>query len=157
LAAQLVPTVERVSRYLAAIGTAACFDVWEENGGSVHTATLGCVYAGLVAASAMLSSETFRDRAEAVRADVLERARRLGRFEKSSDDNQVDAALLWLCEPFHLVDPWIRSFSRPWARCRATSISPEASVVIRQTPTSAVARGRSSRLPSAGIWRRPVS
>jgi GH15 family glucan-1,4-alpha-glucosidase len=105
LPGQLVPTVERVSRYLAAIGTAACFDVWEENGGSVHTATLGCVYAGLVAASTMLSSETLRDRAETVRADVLERARRQGRFEKSSDDRQVDAALLWLCEPFHLVDP----------------------------------------------------
>jgi GH15 family glucan-1,4-alpha-glucosidase len=101
---ELAPAVERVARYLVEVGTAPCFDVWEENGGSVHTATLGCVYAGLVAASAMLANQGLRDRAEAVRSAVLEHARRAGRFQKSNDDPQVDAALLWLCEPFGLCD-----------------------------------------------------
>jgi GH15 family glucan-1,4-alpha-glucosidase len=101
---QLVPAVERVALYLAEIGTVPCFDVWEESGGSVHTATLGCVYAGLAAASAMLDDHDLSDRADAVRSDVLERARRQGRFEKSNGSTQVDAALLWLSEPFHLCD-----------------------------------------------------
>ncbi|MGO9581268.1 MAG: glycoside hydrolase family 15 protein [Acidimicrobiales bacterium] len=102
---RLVGAVERVGRYLAELGTVPCFDVWEENGGSVHTATLGCVYAGLVAASVMLGNQELRERADAVRSDVLERARTEGRFEKSNTDRQVDAALLWLSEPFGLCDP----------------------------------------------------
>jgi GH15 family glucan-1,4-alpha-glucosidase len=110
LPGSLAPAVERVARYLAEIGTAPCFDVWEESGGSVHTATLGCVYAGLVAASAMLSDQNFRDRADVVRSEVLERARREGRFEKSNSSTEVDAALLWLSEPFRLCDPHERAF-----------------------------------------------
>jgi GH15 family glucan-1,4-alpha-glucosidase len=104
LSEKLAPAVERVARYLALLGTVPCFDVWEESGGSVHTATLGCVYGGLVAASTMLADEALADRAESVRASVLERARRDGRFEKSNDNAQVDAALLWLCQPFNLCD-----------------------------------------------------
>ena len=101
---EMASAVERVARYLAEIGTVPCFDVWEENGGSVHTATLGCVYAGLTAASVMLEDNDLRDRADDVRSDVLERARREGRFEKSNSSSQVDAALLWLSEPFQLCD-----------------------------------------------------
>ena len=44
---RLVQSVALAARYLAQLGTSACFDVWEEDGGSVHTATLGCVYGGL--------------------------------------------------------------------------------------------------------------
>jgi GH15 family glucan-1,4-alpha-glucosidase len=107
---ELAPSVERVGRYLAEFGTVPCFDVWEENGGSVHTATLGCVYAGLLAASVMLADEALRDRAEAVRSRVLERARREGRLEKSNDNRQVDGALLWLSEPFGLCDAYEPAF-----------------------------------------------
>lgn len=99
------PAVDRVARYLAAIGTRPCFDVWEENGSSVHTATLGCVYAGLVAASEMLEEGGFLTGADAVRTQVLRSARSQGRYQKSRDDEQVDAALLWLCRPFNLVEP----------------------------------------------------
>ena len=105
LPSELVPAVERVARYLTEIGTQPCFDVWEENGGSVHTATLGCVYAGLVAASKMLAEEGLGERAEELRLGVLDRARRDGLFQKSNDDGQVDAASLWLCQPFGLADP----------------------------------------------------
>jgi GH15 family glucan-1,4-alpha-glucosidase len=105
LADGLAPAVERTAQYLAEIGTGACFDVWEEHGNAVHTATLGCVYAGLAAASAILANPGLRDRAEAVRSRVLESARREGRFEKSNESQEVDAALLWLSEPLGLVDP----------------------------------------------------
>ncbi len=43
-------SVERVGDYVATFALSPCFDVWEENGGAVHTSTLGCVYGGLTAA-----------------------------------------------------------------------------------------------------------
>jgi GH15 family glucan-1,4-alpha-glucosidase len=124
---RLSPAVERVARYLAETGTLPCFDVWEENGTSVHTATLGCVYAGLVAAAAMLADEKLHERAEAVRSEVLERARAVGRFEKSNDNRQVDAALLWLSEPFGLCDPHDPAFVET-ARLVATELDLEGGI-----------------------------
>jgi GH15 family glucan-1,4-alpha-glucosidase len=122
--AEMSPAVERVARYLSEIGTVPCFDVWEENGDSVHTATLGCVYAGLTAASLMLADNDLRDRADSVRSDVLERARRKGRFEKSSRSGQVDGALLWLSEPFRLCDRFEPAFVET-ARLVATELDLE--------------------------------
>ncbi|HTX01004.1 MAG TPA: glycoside hydrolase family 15 protein, partial [Acidimicrobiales bacterium] len=95
--------VSRTASYLAVAGSSSCYDVWEENGGSVHTSTLACVYGGLVAASRMLGEQRFAERAARLREALLERARREGRFAKSSDDAQVDASLLWLAAPFGLA------------------------------------------------------
>jgi GH15 family glucan-1,4-alpha-glucosidase len=96
---------ELAARYLAELGMSPCYDVWEESGGSVHTATLGCVYAGLRAAASMLGDATFSDRAEQVHAALVDQARCLGYFAKSDHDQQVDGALLWLCRPFQVVAP----------------------------------------------------
>jgi GH15 family glucan-1,4-alpha-glucosidase len=99
----LVPAVKSTATYVAAFGTSPCFDVWEEDGGSVHTATLGCVYAGLRSAAAMLDDDALAEQAEAVRASVLGRARRDGYFRKSDRSGDVDGALLWLGVPFEVV------------------------------------------------------
>ena len=103
LPSRLVLAVKSTARYLAAFGTSPCFDVWEEDGGSVHTATLGCVYAGLRSAAAMLQDGALAEQAEAVRASVLGRARPDGYFSKSDHSGDVDGALLWLGVPFHVV------------------------------------------------------
>lgn len=103
LPSRLVPAVKTTATYVAAFGTSPCFDVWEEDGGSVHTATLGCVYAGLCSAAAMLDDAALADQAEAVRASVLGRARQDGYFCKSDHSGDVDGALLWLGVPFHVV------------------------------------------------------
>jgi GH15 family glucan-1,4-alpha-glucosidase len=103
LPAALAPAVELAAHYLSELGTTPCFDVWEENGDAVHTATLGSIYAGLVAASSLLNELDLRERAEELRSRVLARAHREGRFAKSSLSNQVDAALLWLATPFGLA------------------------------------------------------
>ena len=105
LADRLVQAVERTARYLAALALTPCFDVWEEDGVSVHTSTLACVYGGLVAAAKMLGDSEIAARAEEVQNVVLERGRREGRFEKSTASREVDASSLWLSEPFALVDP----------------------------------------------------
>ena len=116
LPARLAPSVDSVGRYLVGFGTSPCYDVWEESGDSVHTATLGCVFAGLEAAASMLG------RPRLPRAPILSalplstRPRRLGRFAKSDRDQQVDAALLWLCEPFHVVAPDEPAFAETLGR-----------------------------------------
>ena len=105
LPSRLAGPVERAARYLAEFGMSPCYDVWEEAGGSVHTATLACACAGLVAAASMLGDRTFAERAEPVQAALAEQARRLGYFAKSDHNRQVDGALLWLCRPFRVVAP----------------------------------------------------
>lgn len=105
LPSRLSGAVESVGRYLAEFGMSPCYDVWEESGGSVHTATLACVYAGLRAAAAMLGDETLAERASVVQGALVDQGRRLGRFAKSDHDDQVDAALLWLGAPFAVVSP----------------------------------------------------
>ncbi|MGO8723198.1 MAG: glycoside hydrolase family 15 protein [Acidimicrobiales bacterium] len=102
---RLVPAVEHTARYLAALALTPCFDVWEEDGASIHTSTLACVYGGLLAAAKMLGDSDLVARAEEVQAVALTRVLREGRFEKSSASREVDASLLWLSKPFGLVDP----------------------------------------------------
>jgi GH15 family glucan-1,4-alpha-glucosidase len=96
--------VERTALYLSAVGEGPCFDVWEEHGTAVHTSTLAAVIAGLDAAARMLGEPAFTDRAAEVRSRLTDQARVEGRFEKSSESHEVDASLLWLAEPYHVVD-----------------------------------------------------
>lgn len=104
LLSELLPTVERVARYLSTFAFEPCFDVWEENPGQVHTSTLASVYAGLLAASSLLGDPSFWKRAQVVRDSMNDRARQLGRFVKSSGQEAVDGSLLWLGPAFHVVD-----------------------------------------------------
>ncbi|MCU1490095.1 MAG: glycoside hydrolase 15-related protein, partial [Acidimicrobiaceae bacterium] len=98
-----IAPVARVGRYLDAFGLEPCFDVWEENGASVHTSTLAAVYAGLAAAGRLLADQRLLDRAEDVRACALDASRDHGRLKKSSSSDAVDASTLWCGVPFSLV------------------------------------------------------
>lgn len=113
---QLSDAAQQAARYLSAVGTSPCFDVWEENGGSVHTATLACVYGGLRAAAEMLVAPDLDARADEVRTMVLAQGHRDGVFFKSDHHREVDAALLWLSEPFHLVPPADKAFAETVSR-----------------------------------------
>lgn len=105
LPSQLAPAIEPTATYLAALGAHPCYDPWEESGESVHTATLACVFGGLSAAGRLLDDAFFADKAEEIRDLVLDRGRRRGYFYKSDHNDQVDGALVWLGEPFHVVAP----------------------------------------------------
>jgi len=94
LPSRLVRPVEHAARYVAEFAMSPCYDVWEESGGSVHTATLGCTYAGLRAAASMLGDTALAERSEAVYAALVDQAQRLGYFAKSDHDQQVDGALV---------------------------------------------------------------
>jgi GH15 family glucan-1,4-alpha-glucosidase len=100
LPTELEDTVDRTARYLSTFAFEPCYDVWEENGDDVHTSTLASVFAGLLAAAALLEDRGFEGRAAVVR-DHLERlGSRVGRYQKSSAQSAVDASLLWLGSPF---------------------------------------------------------
>ena len=114
------PAVRWASRYIAELGTEPCFDVWEEAGGSVHTATLGCVYAGLRAGAAVLGEGHLEERAEALHASLLARAARDGFFVKSDQSHEVDAALLWLCAPLGVVEANEPHFAETLGRVAAS-------------------------------------
>jgi len=109
---KLLDSVVRVARYLATFALSPCFDVWEENGDALHTSTLACVYAGLLAAGRLLDDASFFSRAEAVRARLLESAIRVGYFVKSSANDDVDASSLWLTAPFGVISPTDESFAK---------------------------------------------
>jgi len=104
------PAVEATARYLAQLGTSPCYDVWEESGTSVHTSTLACVYAGLWAAGEMLADPALQARAGQLQRSLLEQAGRDGHFRKSDHSNDVDASLLWLCQPLQVVPPGREAF-----------------------------------------------
>lgn len=105
LPAEWERAVALVSRYISDLGTSPCFDVWEEAGGAVHTVTLACIYAGLRAASSLLGDGHYGQRADDLRAIILERNGKEGFFVKSDKNRAVDGALLWLCEPFGVLAP----------------------------------------------------
>lgn len=96
-------SVRRVARYLAAFAFTPCWDVWEENGDAVHTSTLACVYAGLMAAGRLLGDRSYLDEAARVKARLMDDARLHGYFAKSSLNDDVDASCLWLETPFGVV------------------------------------------------------
>ena len=155
---ELVPAVERVGRYLAVIGTEPCFDVWEENGGSVHTATLGCVYAGLVAAASMLGDTRLSDRADSIGSEVV-RARPKARADSRSRitiDRSTPHCSGCASPSVCVTRPSRLSWKRP-LRWRPRSISKAASGATRRTPTTAGVPGPSSPPRWAGTSPRSAS
>lgn len=118
--AEWEPAVRWASRYIEELGTQPCFDVWEEAGGSVHTATLGCVYAGLRAGAALLGEGHLEQRAEALHGSLLAAGARNGFFVKSDHSQEVDAALLWLCAPLEVVKANEPQFAETLGRIAAT-------------------------------------
>jgi GH15 family glucan-1,4-alpha-glucosidase len=101
---ELRQSAGRVAGYVAAFALDPCYDVWEENGGGVHTSTLACVYGGLTAAAELLDQPELRERAREVQSYVRMTAAAAGRLCKSSVSGEVDASMIWLATPFALVD-----------------------------------------------------
>lgn len=121
------PAITLASQYISKLGTSPCFDVWEEGDGSVHTATLGCVYAGLRAGAQLLRDSELKDRAESLRGLLLANAEREGFFVKSDRSRDVDGALLWLCEPLGVVEAGDACFAETLRRI-ATDLDLEGGV-----------------------------
>ena len=110
--AELLNSVNRVARYLAALALSPCYDVWEENGDAQHTSTLACVYGGLITAGQLLGDDRYFDVAQTVQSRVMDSASQVGYYVKSSTNDDVDASSLWLTAPFGLVEPADEYFAK---------------------------------------------
>ncbi|MBX3100175.1 MAG: hypothetical protein KF761_11420 [Salinibacterium sp.] len=94
--------IELTVDYLVSSWRRPCFDWWEESADQVHGSTLGCIAAGLAAASPTLTG----DRADATRAALQEirgllRQRGVvdGHLTKWLGSPEVDASLLSVIRP----------------------------------------------------------
>jgi GH15 family glucan-1,4-alpha-glucosidase len=119
LSALLLEAAREAARYLDALGTSPCYDVWEEDGGSVHTSTLACVYGGLCAAAELLGEASFAERAAEVRALALAQGSPDGAYPKSDHSPELDGALVWLSQPFGVVPPGDPAFAETVRRISA--------------------------------------
>jgi GH15 family glucan-1,4-alpha-glucosidase len=66
---------------------------------------LACVVGGLETAGRLVGDESFLETAASVSALVIANATELGHFAKSSENDDVDASVLWLGTPFRVVAP----------------------------------------------------
>jgi hypothetical protein len=106
-ASQVERSFERVVRYQHGIGAFVVAQLravqvllaalW------VHTADLGCVYAGLWAAAVLSGEGGLAEQAGLLRARLVGQARQDGYYE-SDHRRDVDGALVWLGVPFQVVD-----------------------------------------------------
>jgi GH15 family glucan-1,4-alpha-glucosidase len=94
-----------VAAYLRETGTSRCYDCWEEHREQRHTATLGAVIAGLMAAADLLDEPNLARAADEFGTLLFDRHVRSGSFVKHDATDLVDASLLWLGTPFGIVEP----------------------------------------------------
>ena len=97
------PTIELVAEYVRATAPLMSFSCWEEFDGGEHASTLGAAIAGLEAAARLLDEPRWVNEADAVRARLLGRFVREGRFMRGAADERVDGSLLWLGVPFAVL------------------------------------------------------
>ncbi len=148
-------SVERTAQYLSVVAERPCFDVWEEHGSAVHTSTLAAVIAGLVAADELLGEPAFSLRASELRSRLVERATIEGRFEKSTESHEVDASLLWLAEPYHVVDPFEPAYAQTLTEV-ATQLEFDGGV--RRYPTDTYYGGGAWPVLTASLgWERAAT
>jgi len=96
--------------YLASSWRRPCYDWWEEHVEEVHVSTLGCVLAGLRAASALPALAAGPRALATTTADEVERMLRAsgaagGHLVKWLGTTAVDASLASLVAPLGAVDP----------------------------------------------------
>lgn len=93
-----------VSDYLAALWRHPCFDCWEEFPDQVHLYTLAAIYAGLNANTELNTNDHSRILKQ-IKELILSEGTQLGYFPKFIGASQVDASLLGLAVPYHVVNP----------------------------------------------------
>lgn len=126
----LVPaeTVDVVARYLGAAWPLPSYSCWEEFDDGAHASTLGAVAAGLGAAARLLGRPEHALEAERVRAELLARFVRGGRFTRGPRDDRLDGSLLWLAVPFQVLPLDDRRLRATVAAVRRDLIGPGGGV-----------------------------
>ncbi len=90
-------------RYLSALWARPCSDCWEEFPNQVHTYTLASIYAGIRAFSD-LTGQDERRMLEKLYAAITGNGVHNGHFVKYFGSKEVDANLIALATPYHVVE-----------------------------------------------------
>jgi GH15 family glucan-1,4-alpha-glucosidase len=90
--------------YLITLWHFPCSDCWEENEDCIHPHSLGAVYAGLKAFGDWMHDPVALIAAEEVRSFILDRGVINGQLTKSIGVPEVDASLLSLAIPYHVLE-----------------------------------------------------
>jgi GH15 family glucan-1,4-alpha-glucosidase len=97
-------SIDLITRYICSVWYYPNYDIWEENGDKYHTSTLACLYGGLNALNFYLKDTALQQTAYTIRAYILTNCVSDDHFVKYVGSSDVDASLLWLAVPFHVVE-----------------------------------------------------
>ena len=95
--------VDLVREYLTVLWPLPCYDCWEENGDRIHTYTLAAQFAGLQEVAALSGDNMASDTANEIRSYIMKNAVQDGHLTKFVGSKEVDANLLGLAVPYHLL------------------------------------------------------
>lgn len=93
-----------VKDYLVAMWPFPCSDSWEENETRLHTYTMAAVYSGLESYAKLFNDSEAKINAGMIRSFIFENCVSEDGFVKSIGLPEVDANLIALAVPFHLVE-----------------------------------------------------
>lgn len=99
---EFLQAAELVADYLSELWSLPCYDCWEEFPDNVHPHTLAAIYGGLQAHSE-LTGRNHQAVTEVIRKQLLEGSESFGHFVKFPGSAAVDASLLGLAVPYHVV------------------------------------------------------
>ncbi len=141
--------VALIARYLGALWTRPCYDLWEEHPHDQHPYTLAAIYAGLRAAGMLLGGEgrALTEVADQVRRFVLTHGVREGCLVKqipspSDPAYPIDASLVGVATPYRLLSP-----DDPLMRATVARIEQEL-----HCPGGGVHRYRADTYYGGGEW-----
>jgi GH15 family glucan-1,4-alpha-glucosidase len=113
-----------IKDYLIAMWPFPCSDCWEENETRLHTYTLSAVFAGLESYAKLFVDPVAKIEAEKVRSFIFENCVNEGSFVKSIGLPEVDANLVGLVFPYHLLEWGDPFFQKTLARIQKDLITP---------------------------------
>ncbi len=104
LSQELLSAAELVADYLSELWMLPCYDCWEEFPDNVHPHTLAAIYGGLMAHSE-LTGKSHQTVTDAIQKQLLAGTKAFGHFVKFPNSPAVDASLIGLAVPYHVIAP----------------------------------------------------
>lgn len=97
-------SIDLTIAYLSSFWMLPNYDCWEEFGDKVHTATLSCIYGGLVSINKLLKDKAVEQMAERIKAYIYDNCVKDSRLVKFIGSDIVDSSLLWVSVPFKVFE-----------------------------------------------------
>lgn len=97
-------SIRVVTSYIRNLWYYPNYDMWEEHGDGVHTATLACLYGGLKSVGEYLPVQEAQTLANRIKSYLMTNCVEDGHFIKSLGVADVDASLIGLGTPYDIVD-----------------------------------------------------